>query len=200
MRIKLFITALACAFLVLPLGAQNSAKIKEIRQAYAKAVEMTQYDEPLARTEMGITVHRNVPGIGLQNKKIEFFGTDRIDESQDYKTVYDVRFIRISYNVAARKYYEEYLFDENGEAMFFFCKYDGYYGENGSKEEKRYYYDNRDLISYSYKATDAKTGEALSKDNAPDLFAENDGKDDYADHLLDFDSYYFLFSSAMNRD
>gem|GEM_PF-1796566 len=190
--------ALACVCLSLPIQGQNSKdKVKAIRQAYAEAVEMTKYDEPLARTEMSIAVNRNVPGIGLQNKKIEFFGSTHDDE--EHFIVYDVRLVRVSYNVAARKFYEEFLFDENGEPLFYFCQYEGYFAETSTKEEKRYYFDNRKLCSYSYKAKDAETGEALSAKNIPDLFEINNGED-YADHFQDFDTYRTLFNTVMNSD
>lgn len=185
-------------FISLPLEGQTSKeKVNAIRKAYAEAVERTTYDEPLARTEMGVTVHRNVPGIGLQNKKIEFIGSTHEDAENDYMTVYDVRLVRVSYNVAARNFYEEYLYGDKGEPLFYFCRYEGYFAETITKEEKRYYYDNNSLCNYSYKANDAETGLLLSEKNMPDLFEINNGKD-YAEHLSDFEVYRNLFNAVMN--
>lgn len=181
----------------MPTQGQNSSdRVKEIRQAYAEAQEMTKIDEPLARTEMTVRLSRNVPGIGLQNRKIEYFGSTHEDE--DYNMIYDVRLIRISYNVAARSYYEEYLYDENGKPMFHYCKYDGFSADLVTKEEKRYYFDDMKLCQYNYKAKDVESGRTLAEADAPELFEENDGSDSEA-VLKDFDNYRLVFDVLMNR-
>lgn len=193
-----FALLLVCLLAAMPAQGQNSSdRVKEIRQAYAEAQEMTKIDEPLARTEMTVKLSRNVPGIGLQNKKIEYFGSTHEDE--DYNMVYDVRLIRISYNVAARNYYEEYLYGDNGEPLFFFCKYDGYSADIDTKEEKRYYFEDRCLCQYNYKAFSSETDKALSKADAPELFEENDGSD-FEERLKDFDIYFVCFNLLMNKE
>lgn len=189
-------SVLMLAAITLASAQGKTEKVKAIRQAYAEAVEMTKIDEPHARTEMTMTLHRNLPGIGIQKRNVEFFGCAEYGEEG---ASFSVRLVRVSYNVAARKYYEEYLYDENGEPLFCYMRYDGFFAETTTKEELRYYFDGRSLCSFLYKAKDADTGKEIKRNEIPELFEMFDGSD-YADRLPEFDNYRRLFDMAMNSN
>lgn len=190
------VMVIVCTLITFPLKAQFAEKrVQEVRKAYAEAVKMTKIDNPYERNGMTVSLHRNLPGSGIQEKKIEFFGSAHSDT--DFNTIFEVRLIRVSYNIAERKFYEEYLYDEAGDPMFYFYRYDGIAGDISTKEEQRYYYDGRDLSIYSYKVVDAESGILYSPYDLPELYKSNNGED-YADHILDFDMYRGLFNTIMN--
>lgn len=94
--------------------------VKEIRQRYADTQQSIamMHEEEHFRSEIVTTIQRNMPGSGIRK-----------------------------YNVAARKFYEEYLFDaETGKLLFVFLQADSI--ENaGTKDETRYYFGPQGLIS-----------------------------------------------------
>lgn len=171
-------------------------RIKVIRKAYSDAIALPKIDVSEARSELKMNVHRNVPAIGVQDQKVEFFGTTHEEE---WRLINDVRLVRVSYNVAARKFYEEYLFDEKGEPMFCFIQFDVATGDRDLKGEKRYYFDKRAVCSFNFKAKDAGTGKEIAPLDFPELFDANDSSD-VAERIADFDFYRNLFNSVMNRD
>lgn len=130
--------------MALTMQAQTSAKAKErvaeVRKLYAAAKErMAQNDreENPARSGMETTFYYMVPGAGPTKHHIHYyFGEEENDEGET--TAFTPYFITVSYNVAARNFYEEYLIDEKTEKLIF-----AYYHApefDGSKSETRYYY------------------------------------------------------------
>ena len=85
-----------------------------------------------------------MPGSGQTNRKVElFFRTPEVDENGSLKTP-ALYMARESFNVAALKFYREYLYDAAGEPLFFFARHDTY---DQGPMEARYYYKNRQTVS-----------------------------------------------------
>lgn len=130
--------------IALPVFAQKAtdAEITAIRAAYQAAKEKVALNEQaqeqnVPRSDMEIVSHYVVPGCGPTEEVIRYYftlGEDPVLGSPVYK----LYFITTSYNVAARKFYQEFLFDEEEtNLMFFFQSNDAF---DGSTEETRYYY------------------------------------------------------------
>ena len=86
------------------------------------SVKKAQDKKPENRPEsMIINVEKHMPGIGVQNKKIEIFYKGDWTENGD-RMYYSskVYFSRVSYNVASNPYNMEYLFNED-EKLIYYC-------------------------------------------------------------------------------
>ena len=121
-------------------------RVLEARRAYAEAQEAIAQGrgEPLAKNEITLNATYMLPGSGQTNRKVElFFRTPETDENGRLKTP-ALYMARESFNVAARKFYREYLYDAAGEPLFCFARHDTY--DQGTVE-RRYYYKNRQTVS-----------------------------------------------------
>ena len=131
--------------LVLALGAAASAQndtdvVKEVRAAYAAAkekIQQRQEETGEPRNDAVVTLHYNVPATGPRTTVAHcYFDLDTDEDGAHYYPY----FITLKYNVAAREFYEEYLFHpESGRLQFVFIQQDTY---EGTKNEERYYYDD----------------------------------------------------------
>lgn len=140
MRKILFLTFAFVLVLCASAQAQNDSEvIKAVRVAYAAAKEKIKQDgeDAQSRGDAVVTMHYNVPATGPRTTVAHcFFDLDTDEDGAHYYPY----FITLKYNVAAREYYEEYLFSpESGKLCFAFIQQDTY---GGTKNEERYYYDD----------------------------------------------------------
>ena len=138
-----FITLLM-ALATLPSQAQELTKdeMASIRAAYRAAKERVELnnhaqEQDVPRSDMEIVSHYVIPGCGPTQEVIHYYFT--LGEDPVLGTpVYNIYFITRTYNVAARKFYQEYLFgEEESGLLFFFQSNDAL---DGSTDETRYYY------------------------------------------------------------
>ncbi len=153
-----FITLLM-ALVTLPSQAQEltKAEMASIRAAYRAAKERVELnnhaqEQDVPRSDMEIVSHYVIPGCGPTQEVIHYYFT--LGEDPVLGTpVYNIYFITRTYNVAARKFYQEFLFgDEESGLLFFFQSNDALDGStdetrfqsndalDGSTDEIRYYY------------------------------------------------------------
>ena len=143
---RYFITfiVLLMALSTLPSRAQemSKAEMDGIRAAYIAAKEQIDLnshaqERNVPRSDMEIVSHYVIPGCGSTEEVIHYYftlGEDPVLGTPYYKLF----FISTSYNVAARKFYQEFLFDEEGsDLLFFFQSNDA---QDGGTDETRYYY------------------------------------------------------------
>lgn len=118
-------------FLVGTLLAQN-VQVAQIRKLYARAKEtMAQKKKAeLPPDETVVTSNYMAAGAGPIKDVTHYFYSGNFDENlgNQYYTPY---FITRKYNVGAREYYEEFLFDK-GSLVFYFNK--------SQNDETRYYW------------------------------------------------------------
>lgn len=111
--------------------AQN-AQVAKIRKMYAQAKETMAQKKAaeLPPDETVVTSNYMAAGAGPVKDVTHYFYTGDFDENlgNQYYTPY---FITRKYNVGAREYYEEFLFDK-GSLVFYFNK--------GQNDETRYYW------------------------------------------------------------
>jgi len=165
-----FITLLM-ALATLPSHAQELTKdeMASIRAAYRAAKERVELnnhaqEQDVPRSDMEIVSHYVIPGCGPTEEVIHYYFT--LGEDPVLGTpVYNIYFITRTYNIAARKFYQEYLFgEEESGLLFFFQSNDAL---DGSTDETRYYY-SKNGIHKSIQGT-AELDEVFASRRADEL-------------------------------
>jgi hypothetical protein len=126
----------AMLFVVTGMQAQN-ARLAEIRKMYAAAKQEIENVKKLVKegqpgNEMVVNNNLQMPGSGPSREEIHYYYHSTYDEVTG-TPVYVPYFISRKYNIAANNFYQEFLFDKNGEAVFCFLK-------SGESDETRYYW------------------------------------------------------------
>ena len=173
--------------LAMPTLAQNKNKkvedrIQLAREKYSEGLALIAENSadqyPLNYT---IVVRKqNWAAVGMRSDSIWFYYNElRDDEEEPYPDGYALRMVHRTYNVAARDYLEEYLFDDNGKPLFFFTHFEEMLNsvEDSFEFEVRYYYDeNGNIIRSIFKMMDknGKMKEITTKSH-PEVVQELDG-------------------------
>lgn len=120
---------LLLAFCALPLTAQAQDLKKAIRAHYAEAkayvdqvkkMEAEGFSYPVPQY-FSAHVKQNLPATGFHQEEVLMYYQERRDsDSQIYPSLY-LDFAVKKYNFAAREYYEEYLYDEQGSIQFIYA-------------------------------------------------------------------------------
>lgn len=141
---KRFNLTIILSLLALFMFAQEvtDAEIAAIRAAYSRAKEQIELnnhaeEQNVPRNDMEVVSHYVIPGCGPTEEVIHYYFI--LDEDPETgECFYAPFFITRSYNVAARKFYQEFLFDEqNIQLLFFYQSNDAI---DGGTDETRYYY------------------------------------------------------------
>lgn len=121
--------------LSMTMQAQN-AQLADIRKKYAEAKEIMDNKKKaeLPVDETVVTSNYMAPGAGSIKDVTHYYYTGEFDENLG-NVYYTPYFITRKYNVGAREYYEEFLFDK-GNLVFYFNKSQNdetryYWGQNG---------------------------------------------------------------------
>ena len=131
------ITFIVCltASLALQIQAQEVTQdeIASIRAAYSAAKEQMELNSQadglgVPRSDMEISSHYVIPGSGPTEDVIHYYFTlDEDPETGLY--IYKPYLITRSFNIAARKFYQEFLFDKETMLLFFFQSNDAFEGD-----------------------------------------------------------------------
>lgn len=139
MKFALLALLIGAAGLSLAARAQDTDVVKSVRAAYAAAKEKIKLNatDEQTRNDAVVTLHHNVPATGPRTTVAHCYYELDTDENGAHYYPY---FITLKYNVAARNFYEEYLFHpESGRLLFAFLQSDTF---EGTKNEERYYFDD----------------------------------------------------------
>ena len=139
------ITIALFAFLAMAQTAGAQDAIENIRERYAGVKEMIARMEP----EQGwppeyyhLKVVQNLPGTGYHEENVRmYFGDEEVDEIYPPHKLY---FVSSKYNFAAREFYEEYLFDDDGRLIFIYALAPD--AVDGKESELRFYLTDGNLI------------------------------------------------------
>ena len=143
-RAYIIVIVILMAMAVMPATAQEmtKAELASIRATYSAAKERVELnnsaqEQDVPRSDMEIVSHYVIPGCGPTEEVIHYYFTPGEDPVLG-TPVYNVYFITRTYNVAARKFYQEFVFgEEESDLLFFFQSNDAL---DGSTDETRYYY------------------------------------------------------------
>lgn len=157
--------------LSLSAAAQNRASdvVKEVRAAYAAAkeqIKLTSGEDGAPRNDVTATLHCMVPATGPRTEVFHcYFELDTDEDGAHYQPY----FITRKYNIAARNFYEEYLFHPaSGRLLFAFIQGDDF---DGGKNEERYYYDDLGKLASANIKGERTIGDAQLVSNAEDFRA-----------------------------
>lgn len=120
-------------------NGNDKAKVAEIRAKYSMYKELAarNKNEEAPRSDMTITSNYIIPGCGPTKENI-YYAFDLQQDGETGSDYYWPYLIERSYNVAARNYYQEYLYDRNNHSLLFvYVKETSF---NGQVNETRYYY------------------------------------------------------------
>lgn len=141
---KRFALTIIMALLALVNYAQqvSNAELTAIRTAYSEVKQLVELnsqaqEQNVPRSDMEVVSHYVIPGCGPTEEVIHYYFT--LDEDPEEGTcIYKPYLITRSYNVAARKFYQEFLFDKQEATLLFFFQTND--AIDGSTDETRYYY------------------------------------------------------------
>ena len=145
MKHRMYCTALALALCAAPALAQQALQpspeqdyIEQVRAVYNKAQDAIRQGqgEPQAKNEATLQATYMQPGAGQTQHKVELFFR-MVDTDEPGRVRRQLYLARESFNVAARTFYREYLYDNAGAPLFFHTRYDSF---DKGKVEQRYYY------------------------------------------------------------
>ena len=147
---KRFTLIIILSFVALLNYAQQvtDAEISAIRTAYSEAKQQVELNEQavelnVPRGDMEVVSHYVIPGCGPTEEVIRYYFT--LDEDPESGTgVYKPYLIIRNYNVAARKFYQEFLFDKQEAILLFF--YQSNDAIDGTTDETRYYYGKQGVL------------------------------------------------------
>lgn len=129
MRIVMLLFAIHCSLFT---ASAQDAQVAKIRKMYAEAKQMMadRKKAEIPPNETVVSSNYMAPGAGPIKDVTHYYYTGEFDENLG-NVYYTPYFITRKYNVGAREYYEEYLFDK-GSMVFFFAK--------SMNDETRYYW------------------------------------------------------------
>ena len=151
------ILTIVCLLFAIGAQAQTGAAKKvvdEIREQYASAKQRIEYNNQSeeTRNQMTVNLSHMVPGTGHQEKVVTFYFTTYFDEGVG-EYISKPYFITCNYNVAARKFYDEYLMDDKGNVVFAYLSGDSFDTSIG-RDERRFYWKNDRLVHKQEKCFD----------------------------------------------
>ena len=141
-RLSIIILSLLASSAIMTYAQEvTDAEILAIRTAYRDAKQLVELnshaqEQSVPRNDMEVVSHYVIPGCGPTEEVIHYYFTLEENSETDYY-VNRPYLITRSYNVAARKFYEEFLFDKDETLLFFFQTNDAL---DGGTDETRYYY------------------------------------------------------------
>ena len=152
------ILIIVCLLFAIGTQAQTGAAKKtvdEIRDQYTSAKQRIEYNNQAeeTRNQMTVNLSHMVPGTGHQEKVVTFYFTTYFDEGVG-EYISKPYFITATYNVAARKHYDEYLIDDKGHVVFAYLSGDSFDTSIG-RDESRFYWKNDRLVHKQEKCFDA---------------------------------------------
>ncbi len=154
-------------FMILALAAcvLFGGRIEDIREAYNEVNKMIQNDE-YYRTEISVnSSNLSFPAVGIFNRQITMFW-----ESRPWaETAYGIIKIHVKSEISAAEYYDEYLFDEEGNLIF--CYKDGGYDEI----QRRYYFSGGRLLRLIAEGTVYDSPDEQQKKEAADVLKAAEG-------------------------
>ena len=172
MRKKVLFTLFLCVAGVLTVSAQNT--VKSIREAYqtvhediARMMPNEEGETAMPPEYFDLHVVQNLPGTGRHDENIRmFYGEQEPEDEGDVYPPHFLEFVTAKYNFAAREFYEEYLYDYQGQVMFIYAKTPDV-EDIAVEYELRLWFDGKRLLQFT-----AKKGgtEVYSGATIPELY------------------------------
>ena len=141
----------------------TKARVTDIRETYRKAladINTVQKEEDVPKNDALISLRLIRPAAGVSSETLEFYAEVQEDSVKGSQN--EAFFIRRSYNVAARNFYNEFLFDRaTGDLLFAYVRSSSEDQPN-IKVEDRYYFSNGSLVPIWHTTTGIDTEKNLT--------------------------------------
>jgi hypothetical protein len=146
---KVTITLLLCVAWVLTVNAQNT--VESIRKVYQDVHEwIAQMGTGLPSEYFDLHVVQNLPATGPHLEDVKMYWGER-DDDEIYPSHF-LRFATVKYNFAAREFYEEYLYDDDGKIAFIYARTPDADEDLSTLHDLRFYFSNGKLIRATVKS------------------------------------------------
>ena len=159
------------------LGIDAQTTVESIRKEYnsiKSCLEVMTEDEMIPDDLCKLHVAQNLPGTGQHFEDILFYWGDNEDEDEEHDVIYPshyLRYVQTKYNYAAREFYEEYMYDAQGNTLFIYARTPDFDFGNGLAYDFRFYFSKGKLINVIIKSgpiegntfKDVYTGKSLPK-------------------------------------
>lgn len=190
----IIVLALVMGF-ALPVLAQSKSKkgedrIQLAREKYAERLEHIAFvkeyeeDEIPAVNYTTIVRKQNWAGSGQMVDKMEFYYSEIEEDAEPYPVGYTLVMMRRTYNIGSTDYFEEYVYDDEGNPLFWFTRYG--YDKDDMVELRGYYNADGTLVQTICKKAD-KNGDMKTCD------LEEDFEMAFADAQTRFGHYKKVF-------
>ena len=160
MQLKVIYNWLIYVVLLLGCVIDTTAQdISHIRKKYTdvRNLIVSQKDEAQMQNNAILTLKHNVPGSGPQTVRYELYFTPYSDNMAGDKMQHKLIFVQSSYNIAARSFYEEFLYDESGNPIFIYTHEPDWEGKMDFLDRRMYYQNNKLLKMIKSEVTDGKS-------------------------------------------
>ena len=163
----LFVILAVAALLAAALGmqAQNKNADKRVqlaREKYSLRLQsissVKQYEKDgIPNVNYLTSVRRqNWAGSGQSKDKTEYFYTEIKEEEEPHPAGYTLLIVRRTYNIGSQEFFEEFVYDDDGNPLFWFSKYG--FPEDAKTELRGYFDADGTLVRTIVKGTDDKEG------------------------------------------
>ena len=145
-------------------GQNQQAEVVKIRKAYATAkadADKAMKDTDSMLGHMEVTASHVEPGIGPKKETLHYYYR-RIEDQATGMSRYQPFLVTRKYNIAARDFYEEFLFKQDEGLNFFFQK-------NGANETRYYYWSTNGGGSHKVIKGDSMLDEVFALRLATDI-------------------------------
>ncbi len=156
MRLQSMLLSLVALTITPALAADTEDRIGEIRQLYTEA---NQLDSGCAGEPCETTVRfeRNLPATGPQTTRVTFVYVEHRDSEEQTYPSYHLRRAVVAYNIAAREYAVEYLFEGLQPTLAFHFQADELF-------ERRTYFDGEAPVRIDVRPREPEAGERTIRD------------------------------------
>lgn len=194
MKFNITIFIFLLAFSSLNVIAQNDVMQKIVKlYTEAKDIVQQQKNEDIPIDCFTYILNQNLPAIGQQTIKYDmYFTLDNNEDNGDEPTyLQTLKLVEKSYNIAAGKFYEEFLFDK-GELVFYYGK-EIYINCN----EIRMYFDNKSLIKMKVTTFDADSCKTiLNQETFTNKNVPSEYKDEITKQMAEANFIQNLFEAS----
>ena len=173
-----FMKYLVCLICFLTIGLSSSVQaytwdIQKIRTRYAqvKAKINENVNGYNGGNRATLTMEHTLPGTGKQKVNYTLYFTPYSSTGDGYLLDHKLEVVEASYNIAAQQFYEEYLFDDNGQIIFIYGRRPDT-EQNGWIETRWYFNQFQVLKSSITKKIDGQSTELPAETN-PDYYFED---------------------------
>lgn len=137
--------------------------VQSIRERYNAVHEVMQLMTPdkdgetmLPKEYIDLDVYQNLPGTGGHNERIRMWYGYLEDDDDPIYPPRCLSFATSKYNYAAREFYEEYLYDPQGNLLFVYVKTPDVEGSDMYPYELRLWMDGKRLLRFNAKNHEGK--------------------------------------------